>query len=232
MKLHAFLLVGALTALFACQKTDAPTPPDGGGAAPDPTADAGADPADLGAADPEPAADDAAAGDTAADGAPDDGAGDASGEGAVAVGDSGGPASVPEDPAEGLTAPTSMASVKLEIKGEDGKVFKDKPKVIRWDQLTRIPIDFGSRMHEFDLLLGQDGKKAVDVQLSYTVGGKEVLRKYRFDTKVGTREVIQIEGGVAVAVTVTPKTVKPKPAAERDKVKTSDSRDPLAGAKK
>lgn len=218
------------TLLVACGKPATTTPPaDPGGAAPS------SDPAGT-LADPDPSATDAEspAGDPSSAGetAGEDPEPDAEGEGAVAtVGDPNAAVPVPEDPADGLTEPTSMASVKLEIKGEDGKVFKDQPKVIFWDRLTRIPIDFGSRMHEFDLLLGQD-KKSVDVQISYTVGGKEVLRKYKFDTKVGTREVIQIEGGVAVALTVTPKTVKPRPAAERDKVEAGGSRDPLAGAKK
>ena len=229
MNVTRAVLVTLLGALFACGKPAATTPPgDPGAAAPS------TDPADT-AGSPAAGADETAADPATGDDASSGSGGsepDPEGEGAVATaGDPDAPATVPEDPAEGLTEPTSMASVKLEIKGEDGKVFKDKGKVIRWDQLTRIPIDFGSRMHEFDLLLGQD-KKSVDVQISYTVGGKEVLRKYKFDTKVGTREVIQIEGGIAVALTVTPKTVKPRPAAERDKVEAGGSRDPLAGAKK
>jgi hypothetical protein len=223
------VLFTLLPALLACGKPAATTPPVDPGAAPssDPAAPA-SDPAAT--PDEEGTPEAPAEAPAAEDGGGEGGEGEAEGA-AVAVDDPGAPATVPEDPAEGLTEPTSMASVKLEIKGEDGKVFKDKGKVIRWDQLTRIPIDFGSRMHEFDILLGQD-KKSVGVQISYFVGGKEVLRKYRFDTKVGTREVIQIEGGVAVALTVTPKTIKPKPAAERDKVDAGGSRDPLAGAKK
>jgi hypothetical protein len=223
------VLFTLLPALLACGKPAATTPPVDPGAAPSsdpaaPASDPAATPDEEGT--PEAPAEAPAAEDGGGEG------GEAEAEGAaVAVDDPNAPAPVPEDPADGLTEPTSMASVKLEIKGEDGKVFKDKGKVIRWDQLTRIPIDFGSRMHEFDILLGQD-KKSVGVQISYFVGGKEVLRKYRFDTKVGTREVIQIEGGVAVALTVTPKTIKPKPAAERDKVDAGGSRDPLAGAKK
>lgn len=214
-----------LSVLPACGKPDAPTTPPGDpGGAPATTSEE-AVPAD---GPDEVSEEEPDASEAAPQGASDEPTDDQT---VAAVSDPNTPASVPEDPAEGLTEPTNMASVKLEIKGEDGKVFKDKPKVIRWDQLTRIPIDFGSRLHEFDLLLGQD-KKSVDVQISYTVGGKEVLRKYRFDTKVGTREVIQIEGGVAVALTVTPKTIKPRPAAERDKVEAGGSRDPLAGAKK
>jgi hypothetical protein len=223
------VLFTLLPALLACGKPAATTPPVDPGAAPssDPAAPA-SDPAAT--PDEEGTPEAPAEAPAAEDGGGEGGEGEAEGA-AVAVEDPNAPAPVPEDPADGLTEPTSMASVKLEIKGEDGKVFKDKGKVIRWDQLTRIPIDFGSRMHEFDILLGQD-KKSVGVQISYFVGGKEVLRKYRFDTKVGTREVIQIEGGVAVALTVTPKTIKPKPAAERDKVDAGGSRDPLAGAKK
>jgi hypothetical protein len=223
------VLFTLLPALLACGKPAATTPPVDPGAAPssDPAAPA-SDPAAT--PDEEGTPEAPAEAPAAEDGGGEGGEGEAEGA-AVAVEDPNAPAPVPEDPADGLTEPTSMASVKLEIKGEDGKVFKDKGKVIRWDQLTRIPIDFGSRMHEFDILLGQD-KKSVGVQISYFVGGKEVLRKYRFDTKVGTREVIQIEGGVAVALTVTPKTIKPKPAAEREKVDAGGSRDPLAGAKK
>lgn len=142
-----------------------------------------------------------------------------------------GPVPVPEDPSEGLSEPTSFANVKLEIKTSDGKVMRDKGKVIAWRQPTKIPFEFQGGVHEFVIDVVRDGKTA-NVELSYELDGMEVLRTYELETQIGKREVIRIEDGTALALTVTSKTIKPKTKAEREKIEARKGKDPLSGAKK
>lgn len=184
----------------------------------EPSAEPEAEPVEPAASDaPEPA-------DSAEDEVEDEGSP------AVAT-PTGGPTPVPADPAEGLDEPTSMASVKLEIKDQDGKVFKDTPKIIRWDERFRIPLEIGNRVHEIDVEATRSGK-TVELVLGYLLGGQELVRNFRLETGVSKRELIHIEGGIALAITVTPKTIKPKPQKARDKVETPTGSDPLAGAER
>jgi hypothetical protein len=142
-----------------------------------------------------------------------------------------GPRPVPADPAEGLTAPTSMATVRLEIKDESGKVFKDTPKVIPWDERFRIPVEMGGRVHEVDVEVSLDGKD-VEIVIGYLLEGQELVRNFRLDTRPNKRELVRIEGGIALAITIGSKTVKPKPQKERDRVEAPADADPLQGAER
>ena len=152
---------------------------------------------------------------------------DDGGLGPAAATTAGDPVDVPKDPAEGLTEPTSFASIKLEIRTPDGKVYRDSAKVIRWEQSTRIPIDFEGERHEFLLDVRRSGKQAT-VEMTYLRGGTEILRKYALDTKIKKRELLRIDDGTALAVTVTPKTIKPKPASQQ-KIDNPEGNDPLTG---
>ena len=139
----------------------------------------------------------------------------------------GDPVSVPEDPAEGLTEPTSFANVKLEVK-QGPKVHKDPGQTIRWEELTRIPLDIDGQVHEFLVVVSRSGEKA-EVTLSYNLDGNEIMRKYTFDTKIKKREVLRLDGGGALAVTVTPQTIKPHKSGHK-KVEKVEGEDPLSGA--
>jgi hypothetical protein len=142
-----------------------------------------------------------------------------------------GPSPVPADPALGLTEATNMATVRLEIKDDTGKVFKDTPKVLRWDEPFRIPLEIGNQVHEVDVEVSRDGK-TVEIVLGYLLGGQELVRNFRLETNANKRELVRIEGGIALAITVGSKTIKPKPQKERDKVEAATGTDPLAGAER
>ena len=101
---------------------------------------------------------------------------------------------------------------------------------MQWDQLTRIPVDFNGQIHEFDVQVANKGGQ-VGVTISYNVGSEAVLADYKFDTKPKFREVLRIDNGMALAITVTPKTVKPYTKKEREKLEGKAEKDPLAGAK-
>jgi hypothetical protein len=214
-----FLAALAISALVGCDKGQtASTPP------PETSAPATAPPTDVG--DEEDEATDETETETA-----EAETEQPSAESTGAWAEDTGPVPVPEDPSEGLTEPTSFAQVKLEIKVPSGKVMRDGGKVIAWQQPTKIPFEFQGGMHQFVLDVTRDGKTA-NVELSYELDGVEVLRTYELETKMGKREVIRIEDGTALALTVTSKTIKPKSRAEREKIEQRKSKDPLSGVEK
>jgi hypothetical protein len=230
MRRNTFVsLIAALTLLapFACDKSSPDSaPPDAGDAPPV---------AEVDASDAQSGEDDAT--DDPVAEAPDDSpqpseepADDDAAPIPVATSPSG-PRPVPADPAEGLTEPTNMATIRLEIKDQDGKVFKDSPKVVHWDERFRIPVDIGSRVHEVDVEVGRDGK-TIDLVLGYLLDGQELVRNFRLEINPNKRELIRIEGGIALAITVGSKTIKPKPQKERDQVKAPSGSDPLEGAER
>jgi hypothetical protein len=211
-------------ALAACGKADAPptTSPGDGETTKVSESNPGDGPVDS-ESDPEAP--------TAQDPGASEGEGEGEGEEAAAEQPAarapGDPVSVPEDPAEGLTEPTSFANVKLEVK-QGPKVHKDPGQTIRWEELTRIPLDIDGQVHEFLVVVSRSGEKA-EVTLSYNLDGNEIMRKYTFDTKIKKREVLRLDGGGALAVTVTPLTVKPYKSGHK-KVEKVEGEDPLSGA--
>jgi hypothetical protein len=220
--MRTILLSLTLFSLVGCDKSSPDSaPPDGGGGAMPTDGDDSREARVSDVADDERP-------EVAAELEPDEGSDT---EPAPVVAESNGPSPVPADPAVGLTAPTSMATVKLEIKDDNGKVFKDTPKVIRFDEKFRIPVEIGSRVHEIDVEVSREGK-GLEVVLGYLLAGQELVRNYRLETSANKRELIHIEGGIALAITVGSKTIKPKPQKERDKVQTPAGSDPLAGAER
>lgn len=211
-------LICVALGLGACGKDTPPaTSPDGGGAVAANDDGAGTEDAvEDGTDDLEPDPDSA-----------DDWDPEAGGSGYVA---DEGPVSPVEDPRADITEPTQMATVTIEIKSGGGKVRKNSPQYVQWNQLTRIPVDFQGQIHEFDVQVKNNGGN-VGVILSYNVGADAVLADYSFDTKPKFREVLRIEDGMALAITVTPKTVKPYSKKEREKLEGKSEKDPLAGAK-
>ncbi len=208
--------------LGACGKDNAPTTaPEGGGAVASteqpPASPETSEPAEDGTdgleADP----------DSAADWNPEAGDSDYVAED--------GPVAPVEDPRADITEPTEMATVTIEIKGDGGKVRKNSPQYVQWDQLTRIPVDFQGQIHEFDVQVANKGGQ-VGVTISYNVGSDAVLADYKFDTKPKFREVLRIDNGMALAITVTPQTVKPYTKKERERLEGKAEKDPLAGASK
>jgi hypothetical protein len=229
MRASSLHLISIVVALAACAKPDAPstTSPEDA-TEPTPVSESNPGPGPVpGDSDPEaPTADDPTTDDPGTEDAAIDEAASADEPAARAPGD---PVSVPEDPADGLTEPTSFANVKLEIK-QGPKVHKDPGQTIRWEELTRIPIEVEGQVHEFIVHVSRAGEKA-EVMMSYNRGGKEILRKFTFDTKIKKREVLRIDDGSALAVTVTPQMVKPAKSAHK-KVEKVQGNEPLSGAGK
>ncbi|MBL4686972.1 MAG: hypothetical protein JKY37_20420 [Nannocystaceae bacterium] len=224
---HVLSLVIAASALgLGCSKDTAPTTPPTDASAPNAT-DASDAPSES--PDDESQTDDGTADakgtDATTDTAPEDApvsAGPLTDEyGAVAVA---------KNPRAEVTEVSKWASLKTEIRTPSGKVFKDKGKAFPYDQPTRLDFDFEGITHTFLIDLERAGKGKASVKLTYLAGGEEVVRNYGFDAKLNKREVLRLDDGTALALTVSNKTIKPLPKEEREQLKGADgSRDPLAG---
>jgi len=121
--------------------------------------------------------------------------------------------------------------VKVEIQHK-GQVLKSKPQRLDWGESSAVRLERGERVHDVTLQVtrpSEKGKK-LHVTLTYELDGELVIEDYAYDTKARKREVLRTDG-VALAVTVTPRTVDDGgPAGREDKLESpTDINDPLAG---
>ena len=227
MKQHLIPFIAASVLALGCSKDTAPTttPADATAATPTETAD---DSGEASGEDPGEPADsdegtDEPGDEITADDLPQD---------AGPITDEYGAVALVEDPRAVVENAEKWANVKLEIRSPGGKVFKDPGKVFRYGEKTRIDFDFEGITHTFLLDIGKPGSTA-PVNMSYMAGGEEVVRNYDFEAKLSKREVLRLDDGTAVALTISTKTIKPLPVEEREKLKgAAGERDPLAGAEK
>jgi hypothetical protein len=146
-----------------------------------------------------------------------------------------------------------VAQVKIEIKLESGRVVKPENSfTIDYGVDSNLEIQADGAKHQFLLNIkrkGKEGKSKEAQEVSITVGydrdGEAIIAPFTFDAKVKKREVLRIEGGIALAFTITPKKVQgeapkqeeqpqepgeqPKPKPKKKKIETCDSDDPLCG---
>ncbi len=114
------------------------------------------------------------------------------------------------DSVRAATEERNVAVVKVELKQESGKVFKHDGAVFDWGSDGNIVFTIGDHSHDVALRVdraGDDGKK-IKLTVGYTRDGKPVIAPYTIDSQVKKREVVHVEGGIALAFTVTPKMVK------------------------
>jgi hypothetical protein len=144
-----------------------------------------------------------------------------------------GPAKPIVDPTERLVEAKDFAVVKLELKQPDGKIYKDATgQIVDWSVPTRIDVDFEGHKHVFVLTAKRSGKAEVVTDIDYELDGKEVLRKAPLAAKLKAREVLRVEDGTAIALTVANKHVEPKSTARKEKLEKPAGKDPLHGAEK
>ena len=141
-------------------------------------------------------------------------------------------ASAPATPvAAEAEQPKQVAAVKVEIRQESGKVIKGSTQ-LEWNEDGSLSIEEDGTKHKVKLRLEREGKsKKVNVTVAYTRGGEDIIAPYEFSAKMKKREVLRIEGNLAIAVTITPKKLAP-PKQKDDKPKLDvggDPDDPLSG---
>ncbi|MEM6296383.1 MAG: hypothetical protein AAGA54_34255 [Myxococcota bacterium] len=141
-------------------------------------------------------------------------------------------ASTPVPVAEQSKAETKlMADVKVEIRQESGNVVKGAATV-DWNEDGSLSIEADGTKHDLNLRIDREGNsKKVSITLAYARGGEDIIAPYTFDAKVKKREILRVEGNLAIAVTVTPKKVKVEaPKEKKPRVNVGDDPDdPLAG---
>jgi len=130
-----------------------------------------------------------------------------------------------------------VAQVKVEIKQESGKVIKTKGNVDFGAEGT-LALAGDDHSHSVHVKVDAgESKSDVSITLGYDRDGEAIIAPYSFDTKVKKREVIQIEGGIAIALLITPKKVaveapppEEKPEEREEKLELQgDDNDPLGG---
>ncbi|MGH1342389.1 MAG: hypothetical protein ACRBN8_12595 [Nannocystales bacterium] len=126
-----------------------------------------------------------------------------------------------------------VASIKVEIRQESGEVVKGSTQ-LEWNEDGTLSIDQDGTDHKLALRVEREGKsKKLSITVAYSRGGEDIVAPYAFDAKVKKREVVRIEGNLAIAVTVTPtKVAAEKEDKGKDKPKldlSGDEDDPLAG---
>jgi hypothetical protein len=155
-----------------------------------------------------------------------------------------------EQPEQPEQPKDEVAQVKIEIKLESGRVVKPESAfTVDYGVDSNLEIQAEGAKHQFLLNVkrkGKEGKEAkeVSITIGYDRDGEAIIAPYTFDAKVKKREVLRIEGGIAIAFTVTPKKVEgapppPKeeeqplepeqPKEKKKKIETCDSDDPLCG---
>lgn len=123
----------------------------------------------------------------------------------------------------------SVAAVRVEIRQENGDIIKSASTILEWDEEGTVSIEVDETIHDVDVLLDRKGARA-DMTLAYTRAGEKIIAPFQLDIKLWKREVIRSDGGLAIAVTVTPKRIEVE--AERPKrprIDDDGGDDPLDG---
>lgn len=139
-----------------------------------------------------------------------------------------------------------VAQIKIEIKLESGRVVKPEDNfTVDFGVENSLEIKAEGSSHQFMLKVDRKGDKNKNKVVVLTVGydrdGEAIVAPYSFDAKLKKREVLRIEGGMALAFTITPKKVAGEGPSEeeevpeepkqkpRNKIDVCDKDDPLCG---
>jgi len=129
-------------------------------------------------------------------------------------------------------APTEqkLALVEVEIKGEDGSLATQK-KLMPWNQETTVSFSSEGHTHELTITPRATPKSMeIAVTVSYDRDATAVVDGYTYDGKLWKRELLRVEGGLAIALRVVPKTIElPPPPPPRDRLQPGEGDDPLTG---
>jgi len=103
-----------------------------------------------------------------------------------------------------------VAIVKVEVKLESGKVIKHDGVLFEWGDEGNVVLKYDDHTHDVALKVDrpdENGKK-ISLTVGYARDGESIIQPQTVATEAKKREVIRIEGGSAIALTVTPKKVK------------------------
>lgn len=126
--------------------------------------------------------------------------------------------------------PADQASVKIELKQPSGKILKYDGALLDWGADGNVTFKQDDHVHDVSLRIDRSDDKgaAISLTVGYTKDGKPIIEPQTVDSEIKKREVIRIEGGVAIAITVTSKNAKaaPPPPAEEPKEEEPPAEEP------
>lgn len=129
-----------------------------------------------------------------------------------------------------VEAEHEVAIIKIEIKLESGRVVKPEDNfTVDFGVENSLEINAEGSSHQFHLKVdrkGSDQGKLVALTVGYDRDGEPIVAPYTFDAKVKKREVLRIEGGMALAFTITPKKVTSKTPTEEEEVPEEPNKKP------
>jgi hypothetical protein len=144
------------------------------------------------------------------------------------------PAAAPTPAAE---AQHNVASVKIELKQPSGKVLKYDGAMLEWGADGNVEIKYEDHVHDIALRVERpdDKQKQISLTVGYSKDGQAVIEPTTVASEIKKREVVRIDGGIAIAITVTPKNVKGEgepvePPEENEKPKTKTKKEPAPPA--
>lgn len=118
---------------------------------------------------------------------------------------------------ESVDAETEVVQLKVELKLESGRVVRLPGEfTLDWGVGTEVEIEADGSTHQISITLARKGGAKVSITLGYARNGEPIIAPYTFDTKVNKREVVRVEGGLAIALTVKPKNTKGQPDGEEE----------------
>ena len=136
----------------------------------------------------------------------------------------------------------NVASVKIELKQASGKVLKYDGAVLEWGADGNVEIKYEDHVHDIALRVERpdDKQKQISLTVGYSKDGRAVIEPTTVASEIKKREVVRIDGGIAIAITVTPKNVKldddgepiePPEETEKPKTKKPKEQPPAAPPK-
>lgn len=127
----------------------------------------------------------------------------------------------------------SMALVKVEIKLESGDIVRNKGELVEWDEDATVVFDGAGHSHAVQVHVhkNDDKGKRLAVKMGYSRDSNPVIAPFAYETAAKKREIIHSDGGLALAITIIPKKVKPQEKPRRDDSieGPDDPNDPLGG---
>lgn|SRR5690606_16103257 len=124
------------------------------------------------------------------------------------------------------------AAVRIEIRQESGDTTEARTE-LDWGTDESVTFQGGGHTHDVALHLERSGKsKKVQAKVGYRRDGRPIIAPVDLTLQLGKRELLRIEGGLAIALTVTAKAgASGPPPSQRPPVKRPDggTDDPLEG---
>lgn len=127
----------------------------------------------------------------------------------------------------------TVVIAKVEIKQSSGKVLKGKPQQLDLEAEQSVQLESDGHVHDVQLQVKKkdDAGRKLGVTLAYDVDGEAIIAPFEYDTTAKKREILRVDGGLALAITLTPKKIKVEAPEPDNDIEVPDGENPLDGLK-